>query len=438
METRRALAYPPAVLERLRALREEIGVAIVGVGSAGEGLLHQCERTPGMRCVAIADIDLARAVACAESVAREHRVVTTLGDLHDAIHRGALAVCEDGEMLARCERTRVLIEASSSVPAGGAHALAALEHGLDVVMMNAEADLEFGPYLMRVARANGAVYTSCDGDQPAVISRLVSDLRLWGFELVMAGNVKGFLDRHANPTTIAPEADKRYLDHKMCASYTDGTKLAVEMALVANAFGCDPVLTGMRGPRAGHVRDVLRLFDLETLWQQRQPLVDYVLGAEPKGGVFAVGHCDDPYQRRMLSWLPPEMGDGPFYVFYRPYHLVHVEAMACVAEAVLDRRALLQPWAGPRTDVYARAKRDLREGEVLDGIGGYACYGLLERCADNRDRPGVPICLSEGMRLRREVRKDEKILLSDVTFDADSAAHRLYRAAQDAAGWGAS
>ncbi len=54
--------------------------------------------------------------------------------------------------------------------------------------------------------------------------------RVWGFEPVMLGNIKGFYDRYTNATKIAPEADKRNLDHKMCASYTDGSELSVEMA----------------------------------------------------------------------------------------------------------------------------------------------------------------------------------------------------------------
>ena len=66
----------------------------------------------------------------------------------------------------------------------------------------------------------------------------------------MAGNIKGFLDRYANPTTIIPEADKRNLDYKMCTAYTDGTKLNIEMALLANALDLKTIVPGMHGPKA--------------------------------------------------------------------------------------------------------------------------------------------------------------------------------------------
>jgi predicted homoserine dehydrogenase-like protein len=120
------------------------------------------------------------------------------------------------------------------------------------------------------------------------------------------------------------------------------------------------------------------------------------------------------------------MGDGPFYLFYRPYHLCHVEAMACIAEAILHKRALLQPVHGFQTDVYAYAKRDLRKGEKLDGIGGYHCYGLIENCAENDDHAGLPVCLAEDVTLKREVRQDEKIFLDDVSFDPKRFDFALY------------
>ncbi len=421
------------MLDRLRALDKNIRVAIIGTGSVGKGLFYQCHHTPGIECIAMADIKIERATACAEWLGREYRIAHNLEEVHDAIRRGLVAVCEDGNLLAQCDMADVLIESSNAIAAAGQFALAALEHRKHLLMVNAEADLIFGPYLLHRAQENGVVYTSCDGDQPTVIKRLVDELLLWGFDLVMAGNIKGFLDRDANPTTIIPEADKRMLDYQMCASYTDGTKLNIEMGLVANALGLSAATPGMYGPRANHVRDVLHLFDLDAVWQDRRAVVDYILGGEPKGGVFAIGYCDNPYQRSMLAWFPSQMGDGPFYVFYRPYHLCHVEAMATVAMAFLDGQALLQPHYGFQTNVYAYAKRNLRRGDKLDGIGGYATYGLIENCATNENNPGLPICLAKDVTLVRDVAKDERILLADVQFDPARFDFQLYHRAVELA-----
>jgi predicted homoserine dehydrogenase-like protein len=280
------------------------------------------------------------------------------------------------------------------------------------VLMNSEVDLIFGPALVRAAAEHGLICTSCDGDQHGVIKRLLDEITLWGFEPVLAGNVKGFLDRAANPTTIVPEADKRNLDYRMCTSYTDGTKLSIEMALVANAYGLRTAVPGMLGPPARHVSEALDLFDFASIREGGSAVVDYVLGAEPGGGVFVVGASDDPYQRDMLEYY--KMGKGPFYLFYRPYHLCHVEAMRSVAEAVLDQRPLLQPTRGFRTNVIAYAKTDLHAGDSCDGIGGYTCYGMIENAPPDGTTDGLPICLAEDVVLARDIARDERITIEDL------------------------
>lgn len=419
------------MLSRLKSLSRPIRVVIIGIGSTGKGLFYQSDVTPGIQCVAIADINLDKAIDAVDSFRREYRICDNLGKLHDAIKRGLVGVCEEGVLLAQCEHVDVVIDASNAIEAGGRFAITTIENHKHIVMMNAEADLIFGPYLLDLARKNNVVYTSCDGDQPGVIRRLIDDVQLWGFEIVMAGNIKGFLDRYSNPTKIIPEADKRDLDYKMCASYTDGTKLCIEMALVANAFGMRVTVPGMQGLRAQHILDVPKLFDFDRIYKGKKPVVDYVIGPEPYGGVFAVGYCDNEYQKSMLAWFPSRLGNGPYYVFRRPYHLCHIEAMQCVAEAFLDGQAFLQPTFGFQTNVYCYAKRNLQRGEKLDGLGGYTCYGLIENCVDHQQHPGFPICLAEEVVLRRDVRKDEKILMEDLVYDSDRFDIRLFNMAME-------
>jgi predicted homoserine dehydrogenase-like protein len=419
------------LLNQLKALREPIKVGIAGIGSTGRGLLLQSTITPGIRCVAITDLHLGRAVAAAERFKCDYRVVHAPDEMHDVIAGGKLAVCTDDDWVTQCELVDVFIEATNSIDAGGRHAMAALEHNQHVVMMNYEADLTFGAWLMHVAEERGLVYTVCDGDQPTVLKRLIDEIEFMGFQLVMAGNIKGYLDRYVNPTTIIPEADKRGLDYRMCASFTDGTKLCVEMAVLANGLGLRTAVPGMLGPRISDIHDVFACFDFEALWDGKQALVDYVLGAKPRGGVFAIGYTDDPYQREALAWFPPQMGPGPFYLFYRPYHLIHFESMASVAEAALHGRAILKPDFGFRTNVFAYAKRDLRQGETLDGPGGYTCYGLIENCVQEDGHAemandGLPICLADNVRLKRDMSKDQRIGMNDVEYDVRRSDFTLY------------
>ena len=394
-----------------------IKVGIIGIGSMGKGLLYQCHITPGIDCVAVCDINFNRCVDALTLCGLHYKKVIDQNELEDTIQNGLIGVCEDGTLLAKSENIDVIIEASSSIIPAGQYALTALEQGKHLVLMNSEIDLIFGPLFFQVAKKNGVMFTSCDGDQYGVLKHMIDEIQSWGFELVMAGNIKGFLDRYANPTSIIPEADKRNLDYRMCTAYTDGTKLNIEMALIANACNLQTIIPGMHGPKAKHVHEALRLFDFDNLWHNKTPLVDYIIGAEPGGGVFVIGHCDNPYQKEMLSYY--KMGDGPYYVFYRPYHLCHIEAIASMMKDVSARQPLMQPDFGFKTNVYASAKRDLHEGEVLDGIGGYCCYGLIENCADKVPSPGLPICLADHVTLKRDVAKDHKIFMNDVLYDPE-------------------
>ncbi|MHC5210649.1 MAG: homoserine dehydrogenase [Planctomycetota bacterium] len=416
--------------DRLEARETPIKASVIGIGSIGKGLAFQLHKTPGFQLVALADIVLDRAKACADWLSMPYAICRTPEEVEAATSTGKLAVCRDALVLASARGEDVLIEASNAVHPGARHALAALDAGKHVVMMNFEAELMYGPYLLQQARSRGLVYTCSDGDQPTVIKRLVDDVSFWGFDLVMLGNIKGYHDLYTDPTKIAPEADKRNLDHKMCSSYTDGSKLGVEMASLANALGGRVHRPGMLGPRMSSIHDVFEHIDFASIWNVGDPpIVDYVVGAKPTGGVFVIGHTADPFQQFTLSWFPPDMGPGPFYLFYRPYHLGHIEALNCVAEAVLDNSSRLAPDAGMRTNVFCYAKKDLQAGDTLDGMGGYATYGLIENLGDAGLPPGVPQLICDGVRLKRPVAKDGRIALVDCEFDMASPEYVLYQQA---------
>ncbi len=404
-----------------------IKAGVIGCGSMGRGLVYQTSVTPGIECVAVADVEIERCSGFLDRLGLPYTVVEDADAAERAIGRGLVAVTDDGELVTRCAGPDAVIEATNTIIEGGRHAVSALEHGKHLILMNSEIDLVFGPYLAQLAGERGLVCSSCDGDQYGVLKRLIDELESWGFELVMAGNLKGYLDRYANPTSIVPEAEKRNLDYRMCVSYTDGSKLNIEMAIIANAYGLRTTVPGMHGPRADRLSEIFEKLDLDSLWQDRAPFVDYLLGAEPGGGVFAIGYCEHPYQREMLAYY--KMGAGPYYLFYRPYHLCHIEALASMVETLAGGRSILQPTFGLRTNVFAYAKKALARGERLDEIGGYTCYGLIDNCPDPLKHPGLPICLADGATLERDLERDQPIMLDDVEIESDRFDHALYRLA---------
>ena len=401
---------------------EEARIGLVGIGSMGRGLLYQSLLTPKTRMLAAAELKLGPAIEFVKSLGVRHRVVDTQGALQDAVRAGELALCEDARLVAEADGLNVFLESSSSVREALAPTRSALETKKHLVLMNAELDLAFGPQLLKLARANGVTYTSCDGDQPGVLARLIRQMEFWGFEIVLAGNIKGFLDIDSNPTKIIPEADKRDLSYHMCAAYTDGTKLCVEMAMMANAMNMRTDVPGMHGPRCADARDALTLFDLEGLRAHGIPTVDYVLGAQPDGGVFVIGYHKHPYQQKMLQYL--KMGAGPYYCFTRPYHLCCVESMECILDAVAGK-SLLQPDYGYKSNVFACAKKPLRAGETLDGLGGYCHRGLNENCGEGLP-DGLPSLLADGVKLTRDIAVGAAIKLSDVEIPEGRADWELY------------
>lgn len=392
-----------------------ISIGIIGLGAMGKGLLYQSSITPGIRTIAVCDTDVPKACDILREFGISHRIAVTEEELSRTVSEGDVAVLRDGVLLAQIPSLDAVVEATGTIIPAAQFSIAALRANKHLILMNSEIDLIFGAYLSRLAKRHGVVCTSCDGDQYGVLKHMIDEIAQWGFQLVMAGNIKGFLDRTANPTSIIPEADKRNLDYKACASYTDGTKLNIEMAITANAFGLSTKQTGMFGPVCDSIDQVNECFDFHALWRDQKPFVDYVLGAKPGGGVFVIGYCDNPYQQKMLQYY--KMGDGPLYTFYRPYHLCHIEAMACIQDAVLRHQALMTPAFGFVTNVYAYAKKNLVSGDMLDGIGGYTCYGLIENCEDQSPAPGLPICLADQVCLKRDMKQGEKILFSDVEFD---------------------
>jgi predicted homoserine dehydrogenase-like protein len=76
-------------------------------------------------------------------------------------------------------------------------------------------------------------------------------------------------------------------------------------------------------------------------------------------------------------------------------------------------------------DVLTAAKRDMKAGEVLDGIGKFTSYGLADNAETCRDQRLLPLGLSEGCRLTRDVRRDEVLGYDDVELPTGRLADRL-------------
>ena len=399
-------------LEKRHQEGNPIRVAMVGAGYMGRGIALQIvTATVGMELVAISNRTLAEAERAYRQAGVESvKTVETVARLEEAIAQGQYAITDDAMLLCQAEGIDAVIEVTGTIEFGAHVALKAIENGKHVILMNAELDATLGPILKVYADRAGVVITNSDGDQPGVIMNLYRFVKAISCQPVLAGNIKGLHDPYRTPKTQRGYAAKYHQKPQMVTSFADGTKISMEMAIVANAIGFKVGKRGMYGPHCEHVSDALRLFPMEQMLNGG--LVDYVVGAEPAAGVFVLGYNDHPLQQEYLKYY--KMGDGPLYVFYTPYHLCHLEVPLTVARAVLFGDAAVTPQGGPVCEVITAAKRDLKAGEVLDGLGGFTCYGLLENAEVCYAENLLPMGISPGCRLKRDIRKDQVITYDDV------------------------
>ncbi|WP_411827403.1 homoserine dehydrogenase [Luteolibacter sp. AS25] len=338
-----------------------IRVGLVGAGCMGRGIAFQIHATPNMTLAWVADLDMNAACETASLAP-------------DAFHS------TDLHQLLKEHPINVLIEATNSIEPAADYCRAALENQAHIVLMNAEVDLAHGPELAALAAAKNLTITSDAGDQHGVLATMIQEADLMGFDIIQAGNIKGFLDTAATPHSIREEAAKRNLSPTQCCAYTDGTKLHIEMAVLANALGYLPPEGGMTGPTATRVEEALTLFDFDSY--KGTPRIDYLLGAQPGGGVYLIVTPKKeipPEQAFYLNYYKLNTSPcGKYYLLYRPYHLCHLETPRAVLAAVA-RQPILTQRPKKTCDVYAYAKCDLPPGtKISHAIGSAELYGRVE------------------------------------------------------------
>ncbi|MDH2355954.1 NAD(P)-dependent oxidoreductase [Bradyrhizobium sp. SSUT112] len=413
-----------ALLQR-ESTGSPIRIGLVGAGVTGRAIALQLGTpAPGMRLVAIANRTLEHGErALREAGFQEWRRVTSARAAEASINSGIPVLTDDPSALTTCPAIDILVEATGTIEAAAGVVLEAFEHGKHVVLVNAELDSLLGPILKARADSAGVVVTHTDGDEPGVAMTLLRYLRSLGFRPVAAGNIKGMVDHYRTPETQREFAAKYGQDVHKVTSFADSTKLSMETTVLANATGFHVGRRGMHGPSCSYVRELTKLLPAEEML--KTGIVDYSVGAMPGTGAWVIVHEDAPLKQAQLSYY--KLGDGPFYLFYTPFHLPHVQLLSTIGRAVVHQDPTVAPLAGPVCEVLTIAKRDLKAGERLDGVGGFCSYGLIDNRAAARAVDALPIGLSEGCVLRRDIAKDAVISFNDVESPRGRLAEKLWR-----------
>jgi len=393
--------FTEELIKREKELGRPVRVGLAGAGQMGSGLAAQIGKIPGMELVACADIDLARAENALRLAGIEK-----IGHNKDAstyIESGQGGVVDNAKALAELP-VDIVYEATGVPWVGAEVADACIDAKKHILMLNVETDVTIGKYLANKANDNGVIYSVANGDEPVACKELYDFSVDLGFEIVCVGKGKNNpLDQTANPDTCLEKATKKKMNPKMLASFEDGSKTMIEMAALANAIGLPPDKVGMNGP-ISEVKDLNKtLIPIEDGGVLNGiGRVDYAFGPAP--GVFSIVKSDNPTVIDEMAYL--SMGQGPYYTFYRPYHLASIEAPRSVGMAIINNEPGLQPttWIA---EVIGHAKKDLSVGDKIDGIGGYCSYGVTYPVEDSKEF--APLGLLEGAIVTKNIKKGEPI-----------------------------
>lgn len=276
-----------------------------------------------------------------------------------------------------------------------------LKAGLPVITLDPALHITTGTYLRTLGWISEA-----EGDQPGCLAALTADLTECGFSPIVYGNIKGFLNRDPTYNEMKLWSQRLGISMKEVTANTDGTKVQIEQALVANWFCADIACEGMLGIHCKTVGD--GAFALTHAVNGRS-ISDYIIPQYALPGVFIVATCDDDYQHPYLRYL--KLGDGP-YLFSTNYHLCHLEVIKTIRRWQRGDGVLMDNGECPTISVGTITRRDIRAGEKIDGIGSFDVRGQAVRISE---RPRhVPIGLMQGVRAKKMIPKDRLLTLDDV------------------------
>ena len=431
-----------SLLQDREVSRTPIRVGMVGAGKFATMFMAQIIRTPGMSLDVVCDLNPDRARKNLNTAGFQDSKI--FNSPQKTYANSDVFVTDDINDLLRVGSVDVVIESTGDPVAGVSHALQSISCGIDIVMVNVEADVLAGASLAKKARDHNVIYSLAYGDQPALIVEQVDTVRSMGLEVVCAGKGTKYLPSYhqSTPDTVwnyygltREDAERGGMNSKMFNSFLDGTKSAIEMTAVANATGLEPPENGLSFPPCSvdELGSILRPKS-EGGVLAKKGMVEVISSLHRDGseverdlrwGVYVVFEAGTEYVERCFK----EYGlvtdsTGKYSALYRPFHLIGLELGVSVASVALRR----EPTGSPvsfSADVVSVAKRNLGVGEVLDGEGGSTVWGKIVPAAHSLNIKAVPIGLASGIEVCNPISRDGIVTWDDVRVHDCSTAHKL-------------
>jgi len=417
--------------ERLIEREETDGpfkIGLVGAGQMGTGLISQMEKMFGLKIMAAADVQSNRAKdAFIEAGVKNNHIHWVEDDIDKAqmlINENQRVATHSSEFLMAIPSIDAVVESTGIPNVGAMICYEAINAGKPIINMNVETDATIGYYLTKMALEKEIIYTLIAGDEPGSIKEIYDFADALGFEIVTIGKGKNNpLDRTATPDTLKQQAKSKNMSVKMLCSFVDGTKTMVEMTAVGNSTGFSPEVRGAYGPTC-KVEDLPKVFVPKSAGGifNNKGAVDYAIGPAP--GVFVIITTDHPKIKKDLNYLGLS-GHGDYWCLYRPYHLANLETPITIAHVLLDNTETLNTKRKPVAETIAVAKRELKIGDVIDALGGYTVYGLIDKVEIAREQNLVPLGLTIGGKIKRPIKQGEAIKYSDIELNEDQLIVKL-------------
>lgn len=311
----------------------------------------------------------------------------------------------------------LVVECSGDVLHGTDMIEAVFQAGLPVVTMNSELQTVSGTMLSR----HGKLIES-EGDQPGSLAALDTEVRDMGFRPLVYGNVKRFLNLNPTPEDMQYWSKRQGISLDQVTAFTDGTKVQIEQALVANGLQGAILCRNLSGIPCKDLEDGARRLG-EMADGLGVPISDYVLSANAPAGVFIVAKHQSE-QQPYLEYL--KLGQGPYYIIVRPYHLCHLEIPRTILHVLEGgTRYAFNNGQNPTAQVAAVAKRNIENGEEVErGLGSFVARGEAVKIKNVPE--GMPIGLLQRAQFKRAVPEGQIITFADVELP-QSRAFQLWK-----------
>jgi len=409
---------------KLQDFKENIKVAFIGCGKFISMFLSQYNQLKKIKIDSIIDLKIDNAKKnCLNSGLSNEQIkeINFANSLDEVIDRDI----------------DIFIEATGNPIVGTVHADKIIRKKKHLILVNVEADVTCGKYLSDLAKQNNVICSMAYGDQPALIVEQIEWAKLNGFSVTCAGKGTKYHPtfEYSTPDTVwdhyglskeRAEIDSG-MNPKMFNSFLCGDKSAIEMCAVSNASNLKCPKNGLTFPPIG-VYDIAK----KLIPKSYGGLIDYEGQVEVissidikkkdipndlRWGVYIVIKAKNQYVKNCFKdYGMVTDSSGNYSAIWRPYHYIGLELAQSIYSIALENKATgFTKYYN--AEVASYAKKNIKAGERLDGEGGYCVRGKLINSKKSKDEKILPLGLTDGAITKKNINKDQAIMLSDVELD---------------------